>query len=653
MADPTVADDPMIGTQLAGPELEHDQQSDGGLAQPMEETQEELVPSVEEDSGPLSDIYDHPEPEFTMEDLQEGRYEAEETMEDLHEQELEQPMEGLQDEQYEPEEAEDLQEEQHEQGETVYDAQGQQHELEEAMEDDQPRRQEATRMIGDHEGLQEPERTTMEPDYVRHEREDSTSLFIPEHRAPTIPPAAGPPSSEIPPPSRSTPRSMSTFARIRNLQKKLQQSKAAASRASAAHLYQPAPDSETYLEAVTGVNAQAADEATSIDEWEKANREATEAYKKQKRYYEELKRKNGHLSFREDVQWLKIQAAEKARREKRKRDMLKEQEEQEGEPDLFPEIPGPNDRKDNDSDDGDMLDLDPTGSSRKRRRPENPRKEPKHMSIQDAEIRSMQVALDADGDFPKKKRKGQSASGDSQPASSSSRPKSSRSQNHGGSRSKAAGKTTTKRKSAKQKAELKRAVHQATSFFNSNVFDQQAAEDAIEQPTFRSRNKADALKELIASVPIENQKTAKSDKSALLAATKEFDGRGSVKPDGNSMWLVKGMKTSLKAYQLMGSAFMRRRENAAEEPRGGLMADQMGLGKTLMMLGKFGSEFREIVFGEEFTGPERLECSFRIRAARSRVRAQLLTLLQPTSSTDIPARAPSTRPHCSSPAPRF
>jgi SNF2 family DNA or RNA helicase len=34
----------------------------------------------------------------------------------------------------------------------------------------------------------------------------------------------------------------------------------------------------------------------------------------------------------------------------------------------------------------------------------------------------------------------------------------------------------------------------------------------------------------------------------------------------------------------MGSAFMRRRENDATEPRGGLMADQMGLGKTLMML---------------------------------------------------------------------
>jgi SNF2 family DNA or RNA helicase len=34
----------------------------------------------------------------------------------------------------------------------------------------------------------------------------------------------------------------------------------------------------------------------------------------------------------------------------------------------------------------------------------------------------------------------------------------------------------------------------------------------------------------------------------------------------------------------MGTAFMRRRENDQYEPRGGLMADQMGLGKTLMTM---------------------------------------------------------------------
>jgi SNF2 family DNA or RNA helicase len=34
----------------------------------------------------------------------------------------------------------------------------------------------------------------------------------------------------------------------------------------------------------------------------------------------------------------------------------------------------------------------------------------------------------------------------------------------------------------------------------------------------------------------------------------------------------------------LGTSFMRKRERSLEEPRGGLLADQMGLGKTLMML---------------------------------------------------------------------
>jgi SNF2 family DNA or RNA helicase len=89
------------------------------------------------------------------------------------------------------------------------------------------------------------------------------------------------------------------------------------------------------------------------------------------------------------------------------------------------------------------------------------------------------------------------------------------------------------------------------------------------------------MKELIASIPTEALKSAKGDKAALLKATQDFDGRGSVKATGGSMWLVKGMKTSLKNYQVMGTAFMRRRENSADEPKGGLMADQMGLGKWI------------------------------------------------------------------------
>ncbi|KAF2103420.1 P-loop containing nucleoside triphosphate hydrolase protein [Rhizodiscina lignyota] len=44
------------------------------------------------------------------------------------------------------------------------------------------------------------------------------------------------------------------------------------------------------------------------------------------------------------------------------------------------------------------------------------------------------------------------------------------------------------------------------------------------------------------------------------------------------------MTCVLKHYQLLGAAFMRRRERGDDQPPGGLCADQMGLGKTIMML---------------------------------------------------------------------
>ncbi|KAF2188287.1 hypothetical protein K469DRAFT_627819 [Zopfia rhizophila CBS 207.26] len=307
---------------------------------------------------------------------------------------------------------------------------------------------------------------------------------------------------------------------------------------------------------------------------------------------------------------MRIQSAEDARQKKRKRDQLKDREEAEGykESSLFMDQESETNNGDDEEERDDRLDPDDRGS-RKRRRPELPRKEPKQISVLEAERQSMRVALEADGDMPKKKRKGQPASDDSQgqvqkgkaPAKSkapkSNVTKASSSKSKGGKKSGAKG---GGRKSAKEKRNVQCAVNQMNSLFTGDVFAEQACEDAAEQPTFKSRNKQHALKELIASVPLEDMKAARTDMAVLLAATKDFDGRGRSKADGNGMWLVKGMKTSLKAYQLLGSAFMRRRENASEAPQGGLLADQMGLGKTLMMLAN-------IVNGRpsrSFTGPK-------------------------------------------------
>ena len=120
----------------------------------------------------------------------------------------------------------------------------------------------------------------------------------------------------------------------------------------------------------------------------------------------------------------------------------------------------------------------------------------------------------------------------------------------------------------------------------SNVFDDAAAIKNLKaQPTFGPTTKRnEALKQLIASVPPDAKKSARGDRAHLEKALKAFTGQGSVKPAPDGLWLVKGMITTLKAYQILGVAFLRQRENSGRAPRGGILADQMGLGKTLMML---------------------------------------------------------------------
>jgi hypothetical protein len=119
------------------------------------------------------------------------------------------------------------------------------------------------------------------------------------------------------------------------------------------------------------------------------------------------------------------------------------------------------------------------------------------------------------------------------------------------------------------------------SLWTGNVIrDARGNENAPKLPAMTSGKKYEALKRLVASVPQENRKMASIDRNYLLAATRDFIGRGSCRAakTGDDGWQLKGMKSHLKHHQLLGSAFMRRRERGDEEPRGGLCADQMGLG---------------------------------------------------------------------------
>lgn len=422
------------------------------------------------------------------------------------------------------------------------------------------------------EGTQELVEHIPDPVVSRESDRDPSPLFEPEQDPASYPrtPSPIPPdptissSSEPQIPLRRpvVPARASVFSRVRDMQKNLRAHRAAF-------------QSFTPASRPNGVT-----DLAGADPEEVAHQQACAEFKKQESHYMNIKKQhNGHLPFRQDIEWMKIKGAEDARLRKRKRDLYTAQE---GEiPDLFPQLRSQaqdqEDASDNDTYVGER--------SRRRRRGDQPCKQTESVSMQEAEIRSMRVALEADDDRPKKKRK--VAEGQLKPPTSA-KVKTSRPKNARQLPKQAVAKPANKgrRKSAKDKREIEHATRQAASLFNSNVFDQQAGMDAPDQPVLQTRRKRDALKELIASVPTPEKSDIRNDTNTLLQASKDFDGRGACKIAANSNWLVRGMKTTLKGYQVLGSAFMRRRENGLEEPRGGLMADQMGLGKTLMMLGK-------------------------------------------------------------------
>ncbi|KAL5355984.1 P-loop containing nucleoside triphosphate hydrolase protein [Aspergillus floccosus] len=90
-------------------------------------------------------------------------------------------------------------------------------------------------------------------------------------------------------------------------------------------------------------------------------------------------------------------------------------------------------------------------------------------------------------------------------------------------------------------------------------------------PGFTQKDKSKALTELIASIPTADQDDAKSDMKKILEATVKFNNKA--RSDGSGGWKVKGLKTSLYHYQLLGAAFMRDRENVDHAPFGANMVD--------------------------------------------------------------------------------
>jgi SNF2 family DNA or RNA helicase len=328
-------------------------------------------------------------------------------------------------------------------------------------------------------------------------------------------------------------------------------------------------------------------------EWDRKQREAADKvaeaeYIRAKEYYQDLIQEQGQLNFQQNTEWIKIQRDEAVRAENKMHGQQLDQEwnVRNSGGITFGAERDQTQQDISDEEQGHGFDLSvPSKNSNKRQRREMPYKSP-GLSMMEAELQSMSVGLEDDL-YPKKKTRRESDADDSQTTGSLKTSRSSKSKSSSSKSAKAkttAKKSTGVRKSAKQKRQEEKSLKQVQSLFSSDVFLDQADQNAAEQPTFKSKNKQEALKEIIASVPLGDKKAARDDMATINNASRDFNGRGAVKADGKGMWSVRNMKTSLKPYQVLGSAFMRRRENALEEPRGGLMADQMGLGKTLMML---------------------------------------------------------------------
>ena len=125
-----------------------------------------------------------------------------------------------------------------------------------------------------------------------------------------------------------------------------------------------------------------------------------------------------------------------------------------------------------------------------------------------------------------------------------------------------------------------------------DLMNSDAIGDRLQDPIFNCapelqldgpRTKASQLQQLFANIPEGSNKTkGKSDKAKLLQASRSF-GYAQVKAV-NGKWLVKGMKSTLYHHQLLGAQWMVSRELSSEPPHGGLLADSMGLGKTVQTL---------------------------------------------------------------------
>ncbi|KAI0096188.1 P-loop containing nucleoside triphosphate hydrolase protein [Nemania sp. FL0031] len=88
--------------------------------------------------------------------------------------------------------------------------------------------------------------------------------------------------------------------------------------------------------------------------------------------------------------------------------------------------------------------------------------------------------------------------------------------------------------------------------------------------------------------PKYTEEQRKRDESALQEGVSLFTTKirreGHEQDCPNQLFLVEGMSTTIRDYQVVGAAFMLRNERAKNDCRGGIIADDMGIGKTVQAI---------------------------------------------------------------------
>lgn len=107
--------------------------------------------------------------------------------------------------------------------------------------------------------------------------------------------------------------------------------------------------------------------------------------------------------------------------------------------------------------------------------------------------------------------------------------------------------------------------------------------DMPEESQIVASTKKNQFKQIMQNLPKHvTKRSIRGDKKKLDEATRSFGHGKCVARNGK--WQIKGMKTTLYSHQVIGASWMLRREFCQDGPRGGILGDEMGMGKTLQAL---------------------------------------------------------------------